>query len=101
MVSVPSGISSGIQVLDRAVLVLDTLARNGASSLAELQRATDLPRPTAYRIAVSLERHGLVARDDDGRFQLGHRLAAWGAVAGRGLPDAARPVLARLARDDE
>jgi DNA-binding IclR family transcriptional regulator len=97
VVSVPSGISSGIQVLDRAVLVLDTLARNGASSLADLQRATDLPRPTAYRIAVSLERHGLVARDDDGRFQLGHRLAAWGAVAGRGLPDAARPVLARLA----
>ncbi len=27
---------------------------------------------------------------------LGSRLAAWGAVAGRGLPDAGRPVLARL-----
>jgi len=90
-------VTSGVQVLDRAVLVLDTLARNGASTLAELQRATDLPRPTAYRIAVSLESHGLVARDDDGRFQLGYRLAAWGAVAGRGLPDAGRPVLARLA----
>ena len=96
MVSVPSGIPSGIQVLDRAVLVLDTVARKGPCSLADLQRDTDLPRPTAYRIAVALERHGLLSRGADGRFALGHRLAAWGAVAGRGLPDAGRPVLARL-----
>jgi DNA-binding IclR family transcriptional regulator len=96
VVSVPSGIPSGIQVLDRAVLVLDTVARYGPCSLADLQRETELPRPTAYRIAVALERHGVLSRDAEGRFVLGHRLAAWGAVAGRGLPDAARPVLARL-----
>ena len=90
-------VTSGIQVLDRAVAVLDTVAQNGPSSLADLQDATGLARPTAYRIAVALERHGVLARGDDGRFFLGHRLAAWGAVAGRGLPDAARPVLARLA----
>jgi len=86
-------------VLDRAVLVLDTLARRGPCSLADLQRETDLPRPTAYRLATALERHGVVGRDADGRFQLGHRLAAWGAVAGRGLPDAGRPVLARLGEE--
>jgi DNA-binding IclR family transcriptional regulator len=90
-------VTSGIQVLDRAVALLDTVAQNGPSSLADLQDATGLARPTAYRIAVALERHGVLARGDDGRFFLGHRLAAWGAVAGRGLPDAARPVLARLA----
>ncbi len=89
-------VTSGIQVVDRAVLVLDAVARGGPCSLAELQRATDLPRPTAYRLAVALERHGVLARDADGRFVLGRRLAAWGAVAGRGLPDAGRPVLARL-----
>jgi len=66
-------------------------------SPGDLQDETGLPRPTTYRIAVALERHGALARGDDGRFFLGHRLAAWGAVAGRGLPDAARPVLARLA----
>jgi DNA-binding IclR family transcriptional regulator len=92
VVSVPSG----IQVLDRAVAVLDTVARTGPCSLADLQRETGLPRPTAYRIAVGLERHGVLGRDADGRFLLGHRLAAWGAVAGRGLPDAGRPVLVRL-----
>lgn len=90
-------VTSGIQVLDRAVLILDTLARHGPSSLADLQRETELPRPTAYRLAVGLERQGVLARDPQGRFVLGHRLAAWGAVAGRGLPDAGRPVLARLA----
>jgi len=86
-------------VLDRAVLVVDTLARRGPCSLADLQRETDLPRPTAYRLATALERHGVVVRDAAGRFQLGHRLAAWGAVAGRGLPDAGRPVLARLGEE--
>ena len=92
-------VTSGIQVLDRAVALIDTVARNGPSSLADLQDASGLPRPTAYRIAVALERHGVLARGDDGRFFLGHRLAAWGAVAGRGLADAARPVLARLAAE--
>jgi DNA-binding IclR family transcriptional regulator len=92
-------VTSGIQVLDRAVALVDTVAQNGPSSLADLQAATGLPRPTAYRIAVALEQHGVFARGDDGRFALGHRLAAWGAVAGRGLPDTARPVLARLAAE--
>jgi DNA-binding IclR family transcriptional regulator len=55
-----------------------------------------LPRPTAHRLAVALERHGLLARDADGRFVLGGRLVGWGATAGRGLVDAAQPVLAGL-----
>lgn len=89
-------VASGIQLLDRAVLVLDTVARDGPCSLADLRRLTGLARPTAHRIAVGLVRHGLLARDSDGRFVLGGRIAAWGAVAGRGLPDAGRPVLACL-----
>jgi DNA-binding IclR family transcriptional regulator len=90
-------LTSGVQVLDRAVLVLDAVAHDGPCSLHDLQQLTGLPRPTAYRLAVALERHGILARDGDGRFGLGRRLAAWGAAAGRGLPDAAGPVLARLA----
>jgi DNA-binding IclR family transcriptional regulator len=90
-------VTSGIQVLDRAIALLDTVAQNGPSSLTDLQDVTGLPRPTTYRIAVALERHGVLARDADGRFFLGHRLAAWGAIAERGLPEVASPVLARLA----
>jgi DNA-binding IclR family transcriptional regulator len=89
-------VTSGIQVLDRAVLLCDTVALQGPCSLAELQRETGLPRPTAHRLAVALERHGVLARDGDGRFVLGRRLVAWGAVAGHGLADVARPVLGRL-----
>ena len=90
-------VPSGVQVLDRAVLVLDTIARRGTCSLSEIVDATTLTRPTAHRLAVALERHGLLARDGDGRFALGGRLAAWGAAANRRLADAARPVLAELA----
>jgi DNA-binding IclR family transcriptional regulator len=88
---------SGVQVLDRAVAVLDSVANSGASSLADLVEDTTLARPTAYRLAVALEQHGLLARDDDGRFVLGSRLRSWGSLAARGLPAAAQPVLAELA----
>jgi DNA-binding IclR family transcriptional regulator len=89
--------TSGVQVLDRAVLVVDTVARSGPAALADLVEATGLARPTAHRLAVALEAHGLLARDADGRFVLGGRLAGWGALANRRLADAARPVLAGLA----
>jgi DNA-binding IclR family transcriptional regulator len=86
-----------VQVLDRAVLLIDAVARSGPCVLAELVAETGITRPTAHRLAVALERHGLLARDAAGRFVLGGRLAGWGAAAGRGLVDAARPVLAHLA----
>jgi DNA-binding IclR family transcriptional regulator len=91
--------STGVQVVDRAVGVLDAIARDGPTSLADLVTATGLPRPTAHRLAVALEQHGLLARDELGRFVLGGRLAAWGAAAQRPLVDAARPILADLVTD--
>ena len=83
-------------MLDRAVLIVDTIARDGASSLADLVRTTDLPRPTAHRLAVALEQHGLLVRDRDGRFALGGRVAGWAVAADRALIERARPVLAAL-----
>jgi len=57
-----------------------------------------LARPTAHRLAVALEAHGVLRRDDDGRFRLGGRLLAWGNLAARAWPlvEAAQPVLDRL-----
>jgi len=89
-------VTSGVQVLDRAVEVLDTIARRGPCQLAELVSETGLPRPTAHRIAVALERNGVLARDGAGRFVLGARAATWGAAAAQGLATIAQPVLARL-----
>ena len=90
-------VATGVQVLDRAVLLIDTVAQSGPCALAELVAETGITRPTAHRLAVALERHGVLTRDASGRFVLGGRLAGWGAAAGRGLVDAARPVLAHLA----
>ena len=67
------------------------------ATLAGLVAGTGLARPTAHRLAVALEHHRLVARDMQGRFVLGPRLAELSAAAGEDrLLATAGPVLARL-----
>jgi DNA-binding IclR family transcriptional regulator len=90
-------IVTGVGVLDKAVTVLRAVAAE-PRSLADLQQATDLPRATAHRLAVALERHGLLRRDGDGRFDLGPELAAMGRMAAERYPLAAlaRPALEQL-----
>jgi DNA-binding IclR family transcriptional regulator len=87
-----------VGVLDKAVSILDALERR-PRSLADLATETGLPRATAHRLAVALERHELVGRDDAGRFVLGARLVTLGRVAGAGgrsLADIATPALTEL-----
>ena len=93
-------IVTGVGVLDKAALVLRAVAERPLS-LQGLQTATDLPRATAHRLAVALEAHGLLRRDDDGRFDLGPELAALGRIASDRFPLAglALPVLEML-RDE-
>ncbi|HIZ34803.1 MAG TPA: IclR family transcriptional regulator [Candidatus Ruania gallistercoris] len=73
--------SSGVGVLDKAATVLGALEA-GPATLAQLVAATHLARPTAHRLAVALEHHRFVARDMQGRFILGPRLAELAASAG-------------------
>lgn len=91
---------SGVGVLDKAARVLAAL-EDRPRSLGELVAVTELSRPTAHRLAVALEAHGLVRRDVEGRFALGLRLVALGRAAREGLRlvDAARPALEAL-RDE-
>jgi DNA-binding IclR family transcriptional regulator len=93
-------IVTGVGVLDKAVHVLRAVAE-APRTLNGLQAATGLPRATAHRLAVALEEHGLLRRDEEGRFDLGPELAALGRVASDRFPLAALalPVLERL-RDD-
>ena len=74
------------------------IERDGPQSLVDLQAATGLPRATLHRLAVALERHGLLRRDQAGRFCLGLGLVALGNVASETFPIAAlaRPRLAEL-----
>jgi DNA-binding IclR family transcriptional regulator len=88
--------TSGVGVLDKAAIVLGALEA-GPSTLAQLVAATGLARPTAHRLAVALEHHRLVARDMQGRFILGPRLAELAAAAGEDrLLAVAQPILTQL-----
>lgn len=91
---------TGVGVLDKAVSLLRAVA-DRPCGLAELQATTGLPRATAHRLAVALEAHGMLRRDADGRFDLGHELSTLGRLATERFPlvDLARPLLAAL-RDD-
>ena len=91
-----------IQVIDRAVDLLKTLAasRSPLTSL-ELSRSCGINRSTVWRILSSLERHGLVERDEiSHRYGVGYAL---GQLATRADYDSlvrrARPVLERLAEE--
>jgi len=85
---------SGVGVLDKAVVVLQSVARSPAS-LGDLQRRTHLPRATIHRLATALEAHGLLRRDDAGRYELGLGLVALGSAAAERFPlvEIAGPVL--------
>lgn len=88
---------SAVGVLDKAMALLGAVERR-PRSLSELVAETGLSRPTAHRLAVALEAHGVVRRDDDGRFCLGLRLIGLGHAAASAVPvwAAARPALAWL-----
>ena len=88
--------TSGVGVLDKAVSVLAAV-ESGPATLAQLVAATGLARPTAHRIAVALEHHRLLARDVQGRFILGPRVAELASAAGEDrLLAVAQPVLIQL-----
>jgi DNA-binding IclR family transcriptional regulator len=84
-------------VLDKAMAVMAAI-ESGPASLAELVERSGLSRPTAHRLAVALEAHGLVRRDGEGRFGLGLRLIGLGHGAAESIPVsvAARPALVWL-----
>lgn len=72
---------SGVGVIDKSAGILEALAVGGPATLADLVDVTGLSRATAHRLALALEAHGLVGRDERGRFRIGVRLAAWGRQA--------------------
>ena len=55
-------IHSGVGVLDKTVKILDAL-ESGPATLGQLVSSTGLARPTAHRLAIALERHRFVLRD--------------------------------------
>jgi DNA-binding IclR family transcriptional regulator len=92
--------SGGVQSVDRAVSVLEILARSGGAGVSEVAADIGVHKSTAFRLLSALEDRGLVEQAiDRGKYQLGFgilRLAS--AIPGRlDLVRQARPVLDELA----
>lgn len=89
------GQHSGIGVLDKAVAVLQAVAREPCG-LAGLCHRTGLPRATAHRLAVGLEVHRMLRRGTDGMWRPGAALAELAGSATDPLIEAATAILPRL-----
>lgn len=64
-----------MQFMNKLILILDTLNREGNVGVVELSRKTDMPTTTVYRILTELTQHGLVERDPETKkYSLGWKL---------------------------
>lgn len=92
----PARGATSVGVLDRVVRILETVER-GPQTLNDLALTSGIPRPTAHRLALALETHELLHRDDSGRFRLGPRITQLAAaIGGETLATKAEPVLRAL-----
>jgi DNA-binding IclR family transcriptional regulator len=89
-----------VQVLDRALAILDTLSAQGPDlSLGEVSDKLDLHKSTTHRLMMVLERHKLIERNSvNGRYRLGLKLFELGtrAISQLDLRERARPFLEKL-----
>jgi IclR family transcriptional regulator, acetate operon repressor len=89
-----------VRSVDRAVAILDLLARDGWRSGADVARGLGVHRSTALRLLSTLERHALVERDPrTSKYRLGRRLPQLASVVTGELDlrFVARPVCEHLA----
>src|ERR1043165_7702849 len=93
---------SPVQSVDRAVTVLEILAREGEAGVTEIASELGVHKSTAFRLVAALENRGLVAQHmDRGKYRLGVGiLPLAGATAARlDLGQESRPICERLARE--
>ena len=93
---------AGVQSVDRALAILEVLARTGESGVTEIAVELGVHKSTAFRLVATLEAHRLVEQTTDrGRYRLGLgilRLA--GATTARlDLVQVASPIARQLAAD--
>jgi len=92
-----------VQSVDRAVAILEILARDGEAGVTEVARELGVHKSTASRLLAALDRRELVSQDTArGRFRLGVGLVRLAGAAGRSLDvvQESRPVCRALARQE-
>src|SRR6266516_3770531 len=93
--------SGAVQSVDRAVAILEILARDGEAGVTEVARELDVHKSTASRLLAALGRRELVTQDTArGRFRLGIGIVRLAGAAGRRLDvvQESRPVCRTLAQ---
>src|SRR5262245_59876778 len=94
--------TASVQSVDRALTILELLAREGEAGVTEIAAELGVHKSTAFRLLATLESHRLVEQDGDrGRYRLGvGNLRLAGATTARlDLVTEARPVCKQLAVD--
>jgi DNA-binding IclR family transcriptional regulator len=89
----------GVASADRALAVLSAFRKGDAAlSLAELAARTGLVKSTIMRLAVSLEAHGFLARQEDGSYRLDAEVLRLATIYTQSfrLEDQVMPVLEEL-----
>jgi DNA-binding IclR family transcriptional regulator len=97
-----AGAGASVQSVDRALTILEMLAREGEAGVTEIAADLGVHKSTAFRLLATLESHRLVEQDGDrGRYRLGvGNLRLAGATTARlDLVTEARPVCRQLATD--
>jgi len=93
---------SSVQSVERAVTILEILARTGEAGVTEMAAEIGVHKSTAFRLVSTLEQRGLVEQSEDrGKYRLGVgvlRLA--GATTARlDVVQEARPICRKLSAD--
>jgi DNA-binding IclR family transcriptional regulator len=94
--------TASVQSVDRALTILELLARDGEAGVTEIAQELGVHKSTAFRLLATLESHRLVEQvGDRGRYRLGvGNLRLAGATTARlDLVTEARPVCRQLAAD--
>ncbi|MQA02015.1 MAG: helix-turn-helix domain-containing protein [Streptosporangiales bacterium] len=64
--------TTGVQSVDRAVTIMEIMAREGDVGVTEIAAELGVHKSTAFRLVATLERRGLVEQDSDrGKYRLG------------------------------
>lgn len=88
-----------IRALDRGLIVVELLSRNGQMTLGELRHATGLSNPTLLRILATLQDRNWARRNIvEGRYELAHSLGGLLGDNARAHPlaEIATPILLAL-----
>lgn len=100
MVNKPEARDTSVQSVDRAVSILQVLARHGTARVTDIAAELDVHKSTVSRLLATLEARGLVEQSSArGSYVLGDgvtRIAA-GATRRHGLASLSRPVCTQLA----